>query len=488
MPLLQRLKIAIARRRLTSLRVHGDVNALEGWIHGKVRVEFKRSPELREAIGREELGAISRRDLREFQLHRVRQQIAYVMENSYHYRTRYGAAGVRPEDIRTWADLEKVPLTDPADLAAEPLTFLCVSQSKVLRAFTTSGTSGTRKRLFYTQDDVLNIIDSISSALRSVGMSGTDNLQIMFPAVSAWDPGLMLDGACKVAGLRSTMCSSVDVDEQVSTMQGEGTKVLIGLTSFLYRITMLAKDKYDLRGLGMKAVICSAEPLPEAMKREMTTAWGCKTLSQFGMTEMGLATAIGCAMGDGLHINDADFLAEVIDPESGGHLEDGIAGELVLTSLSMQGTPLIRYRTRDLSYLIEPPCGCDMLTIGRMGKVQGRIDAQIKIGYGQKVYPLLFDEALLSVPGVLAYRLVLEREGYRDRLTFQVEHRGDHGRTKDRIIEALMQLDEIREPLKNDLILPPLVEIVEAGSVAFTPKSKVIEDRRGNYDVPAKGS
>jgi phenylacetate-CoA ligase len=238
----------------------------------------------------------------------------------------------------------------------------------------------------------------------------------------------------------------------------------------------------------MKAVICSAEPLPEAMKREMTTAWGCKTLSQFGMTEMGLATAIGCAMGDGLHINDADFLAEVIDPESGGHLEDGIAGELVLTSLSMQGTPLIRYRTRDLSYLIEPPCGCDMLTIGRMGKVQGRMDAQIKIGYGQKVYPLLFDEALLSVPGVLAYRLVLEREGYRDRLTFQVEHRGDHGRTKDRIIEALMQLDEIREPLKNDLILPPLVEIVEAGSVAFTPKSKVIEDRRGNYDAPAKGS
>jgi phenylacetate-CoA ligase len=307
MPLLQRLKLAIARRKLSSQRVQGDVNALEGWIHGKVRAEFARSPELRVAIGRKELGAISRRDLREFQLHRVRQQITYVMENSIHYRAKYEAAGVRPEDIRSWSDLEKIPLTDPAELAAEPLTFLCVSQSRVMRAFTTSGTSGTRKRLFYTQDDVLNIIDSISSALRSVGMSGMDNLQIMFPALSAWDPSLMLDGACKAAGLRSMVCSSVDVDEQVGMMQREDTKVLIGLTSFLYRITMLAKDQYDLRGLGLKAVICSAEPLPEAMRREMIATWGCKVLSQFGMTEMGLATAIECAVGDGLHINDADF-------------------------------------------------------------------------------------------------------------------------------------------------------------------------------------
>ena len=95
--------------------------------------------------------------------------MAYIMENSYYYKKKFEAAGVRPEDIRTWDDLEKIPLTDPADLAAEPLTFLCVSQSKVMRAFTTSGTSGTRKRLFYTQDDVLNIIDSIAAALEVGG-------------------------------------------------------------------------------------------------------------------------------------------------------------------------------------------------------------------------------------------------------------------------------------------------------------------------------
>lgn len=486
MSLTQRIKIAIARRRLSSRKLQGgDVNPLEEWIHNKVRAEFKASPEFRRAIGREELGTIERRDLREFQLHRFRQQMAYAMENAPYYQKKFADAGIRPEDIRTWEDLEKVPLTDPSDLAAEPFTFLCVSQSKIMRAFTTSGTSGMRKRLFYTQDDVLNIVDAIAAALKSVGMSGDDCLQIMFPAVSAWDPGLMLDGACKVAGMRSVVCSSVDVDEQVRTMEQNGTRIMIGLTSFLYRVTVLAKDKYDLRAMGMKAIICSAEPLPEAMRREMQSAWGCKVLSHFGMTEMGLATSIECEAADGLHIDEADYMAEVIDPETGKHLPDRVPGELVFTSLSMQGTPLIRYRTRDVSFLIEPPCRCDFRTIGRMGKVQGRMDAQTKIGYGQKIYPVLFDEVLLNVPGVLAYRVGLDRVGFRDRLTFRVELKGDPEAGKAAVYDALVQLDEIKDALENDLILPPVVEIVEAGSVAFSPKSKVIEDRRANYDGEA---
>jgi phenylacetate-CoA ligase len=125
-----------------------------------------------------------------------------------------------------------------------------------------------------------------------------------------------------------------------------------------------------------------------------------------------------------------------------------------------------------------------------MGKVQGRMDAQTKIGYGQKIFPVLFDEVLLSIPGVLGYNLVLDREGYRDSLTFKVEMKGGGEGAKEKIVEALMQLDEIKEPLENDLILPPVVEMVEVGSVPFAPKSKVIEDRRKNYDAPtqAKGS
>ncbi|NLK26348.1 MAG: phenylacetate--CoA ligase [Euryarchaeota archaeon] len=488
MSLLQRLKISIARRRLTSRKLRGETsNPLEEWIHYKIRAEFKASPQFRQALGRDELGEIGREEVKAFQLHRFRQQMAYAMENAPYYRKKFAEAGIRPEDIRTWEDLEKVPLTEPSDLAAEPFTFLCVSQSKIMRAFTTSGTSGMRKRLFYTQNDVLNIIDSIAAALKSVGMTEEDTLQIMFPAVSAWDPGLMLDGACKVAGMSSVICSSVDVDEQIRTMRENDTRFMIGLTSFLYRVTMLAKDRYDLRSLGMKAIICSAEPLPEAMRREMQSAWGCMIINQFGMTEMGLATSIECEAADGMHINDADFLAEVIGPD-GKHLDDRQQGELIFTSLSMEGSPLLRYRTYDLSSLIEPPCSCDFRTIGRMGRVQGRLDAQTKIGYGQKIYPVLFDEALLSISGVLSYHLILEKKGYRDLLTFKVEYKGDPEVGKEAIYDALVQLDEIKDALDNDLILPPVVQLVEAGSVEFAPKSKVIEDRRKNYDAPEKTS
>jgi phenylacetate-CoA ligase len=486
MPLLQRVKLAIARRRLSSLKVQGTGKPLEEWIHDKVRKEFDGSPELREAIGRRTLDEVRAEDVRAYQLHRFRKVMEYTIENSPYYRKKFQDAGIKPSDIWTWEDLQKVPMTDPADLAAEPFTFLCVSQSKVMRAFTTSGTTGTRKRMFYTQNDVLNIIDSISAALQTFGMTKSDTLQIMFPAVAAWDPGLMLDGACKVAGLKSVVSSTADVDEQVRTMQENGTTMMIGLTSFIYRITMLAKDRHDLKALGIKTIICSAEPLPKAMRREMMAAWGCPVLSQYGMTEMGLANAIECDVYDGMHTNEADFIVEVVDPETGRHRKEREEGELVWTSLSMEGTPLVRYRSRDLSYFINPPCTCGFRTNSKIANVLGRMDAQTKIGYGQKIYPLLFDEALLSVPGVLGYHLVLDRPDYRDRLTFTVEYKGDPTTGKESIYRALVGLDEIKEALENDLIAPPEIELVEAGSVAFVPKSKTIEDRRPNYDAPIK--
>lgn len=484
MSILQRVKLAIARRKLSSHKIaSGSDNALEVWEESKIRAEFKRSPELRKAIGRDELGTIGRSDMREYQLHKFRQQMAYVMENSYYYKKKFEAAGIRPEDIRTWDDLQKVPITEPADLAAEPLTFLCVSQGKVMRAFSTSGTTGTRKRLFYTQNDVLNIVDSIAAALKTVGMTEEDMLQIMFPAVAAWDPGLMLDGACKVAGMRSVISSTADIDEQIQTMKGNGTTMMIGLTSFLYRVTVLAKDRYDLRSFGMKAIICSAEPLSEAMRREMISSWGCPVLAQYGMTEMGLATSIECDQYDGLHLNDVDFMVECVDPETGKHVDERRPGELIFTSLSMEGSPLIRYRSYDLSCAIEPPCGCGFRTVGKIGKVQGRLDAQTKIGYGQKIYPLLFDEAILPVPGVISYTLQLEREGFRDRLMFTVEHDGDPAPVREKVLEALNAIDEIRSAMENDLLLPLEVTLIPAGSVEFSPKSKTIIDKRPNYDA-----
>jgi phenylacetate-CoA ligase len=482
MSIKSRIAIAYARTKLSSRKVaEGVENPLHDWVQLKVRNTFKQDPDFRKALGRSSLGDIDRKVFEEYQLYRFRRQVAYVMQNSHDYRKKYAEAGVVPEEIRTMADLDKIPLTEPNDLAEEPFLFLCQSQSKIARTFSTSGTSGKNKRLFYTRDDLLNIIDSIASALRSAGLRSNETLHIMFPAVVAWDPSLMLEGACKVAGLKSVVCSDVDVDEQMRVMKENQARVIIGLTSFIYRVTVLARDKYDLRSLGVRAIICSSEPLSEAVRSEMEEAWGCKCLSQYGMTEMGLATTIECHVQKGLHINEADFLVEVIDPDTGKRLPPGQEGELVWTSLSFQGSPLLRYRSYDISYYIEPPCECGHVTAGKIGKPKGRRDSATKIGLGEHVFPVLFDEAIMNVRGVLNYQLVIDKPSFRDRLRFTVEYNGDPEQGKQEVLEAVLALEAIKSGLENDLLDPIEVEMKEV-SKDFTPKMKPIVDKRRRFD------
>jgi len=480
---LKRLAIALARTRLSSTKLQeGSAHPLEEWICAKVSAAAKKDRELRSIIGRVRPEEVDREALHEYQLMRVRRQMAYVGENGIFYRKRWKEAGIGPSDIRSWEDLLKIPLTEPRDLAEEPNAFLCVSQTKVMRAFTTSGTTGSRKRLFYTRGDVLNIVDSIAAALKDAGMRGEDTLQIMFPTVAAWDPGLMLEGACKVAGLNAVNASMTDIQEQLEIMRSKRTSMMIGLTSFIYRLTVLAREKEDLRSLGIKAIILSAEPLPEAMRHEIEETWGCKALSQYGMTEMGLATTIECTAQDGLHVNEADFLAEVVDPRTGKHTSNREEGELIWTSLSFEGSPLIRYRSYDLSSGIEPPCGCGIRTIGKIGKIKGRLDMQSKIGLGDKVFPYLFDEAVLKVQGVLGYSASIESAGYKDLLRFKVEYVGDLREGKRQVEESLLALDEVRTGMENDLLEAPVVETVPPDQEHWVPKSVTLVDKRKRFD------
>jgi phenylacetate-CoA ligase len=474
--------ITMARRKLTSRNIDSETeNPLEEWIHMKVRQTVKDEKEFRRVLGRSSLTEVSRADLRQYQMFKFRKLMRYVDENSVYYHKLMADNKLVPESFLEFEDLIKFPLTEPASLAEEPFHFLCVSQSKVMRAFSTSGTSGLKKRLFYTQSDVLNIVDAISAALKTVGLRDNETLQIMFPAVTAWDPSLMLEGACKVAGLNAIVCSSIDIDVQVEMMRKNETRMMIGLTSFIYRITMLARDKYDLRSLGIKAIICSSEPLSEAMREELESAWGCKALTQYGMTEMGLATAIECIVQDGIHVDEADYLVECIDPVTGEQLPDRKDGELVWTSLNMSGSPLLRYRSFDLSSYISPPCGCGFRTVGKIGKPKGRSDYTTKFGFGEKVYPYLFDEAIGSVHGVISHQVVIDRPTYRDRLTVTVEFNGDLEAAGRQLQEKIMAIPEVQSSMENDLMEPLVINVV-AVRPEFIPTKRTLVDNRAQYD------
>ena len=479
---LKSLMITMARRKLASRNIDSEtVNPLEEWIHIKVRQTVKDEKEFRRVLGRSSLTEVSRADLRQYQMFKFRKLMRYVDENSVYYHKLMADNKLVPGSFMEFEDLIKFPLTEPASLAEQPFHFLCVSQSKVMRAFSTSGTSGLKKRLFYTSSDVLNIVDAISAALKTVGLREKETLQIMFPAITAWDPSLMLESACKVAGLNAVVCSSIDIDVQVEMMRKNETRMMIGLTSFIYRITMLARDKYDLRKLGIKAIICSSEPLSEAMRKELESAWGCKALTQYGMTEMGLATAIECTVQDGIHVDEADYMVECVDPLTGEHQPDRKDGELIWTSLNMSGSPLLRYRSYDLSSYISPPCGCGFRTVGKIGKPKGRIDYTTKFGYGEKVYPYLFDEAIGSVHGVISHQVVIDRPAFRDRLTVTVEFNGDLEEAKRQLQEKIQAIPEVQSSMENDLMEPLVINVVGVRS-EFVPTKRTLVDNRGQYD------
>ena len=477
------MKMFIVRRRLLSNLVPADCKTpLEEWIAVKTRMTFKKNKELRERIGKNVLDDVTRKDFDEYQLFRFREQMKYVEENSPYYRNKFKDAGVRPEDIRTWEDLEKVPFTEPIDLAENSMYFYAVSRTKMATEFTTTGTTGHRKFIGYTTNDLVSKIDIVASALKNVGMGSDDSLHIMFPLVAAWDPSLIMVGACKILGYGSSVCSDADVKKQYDIIKESGATYIIGLPSFIYRVTVLMGEGCDLRSLGIRKIISTSEPLSESMRKILEDAWGCKVLDVWGMTEFGLACAVECDEQDGLHTDEANLLFEVIDPETLRHVPDGQKGELVITSLNAEGTALIRYRTHDIGAMIAPPCACGCKFNRKLMKPCGRMDLQFKIGMGHKIYPVLFDEAVFIDKSVVDYQVKITKDGYKDLLTFDVEAEHPSDELAERIVSAVSNIMEVKEGIEEDLVSVPKISFVNVGTMQYAVKAKKIIDLRDNKD------
>ncbi len=482
MGLRESMMAVIVRHKLLANQIPKDChNPLEEWMAIKARKTFAKNKELRDDIGKDKLEYVSREDFEKYQIFRIREQMRYAEANVPYYRNKFKDAGVRPEDIRSYDDLTKIPLTEPNDLAERSLYFYGVSVTKMLREFTTSGTTGHRKSIGYTQNDLISKIDIIASALRDIGMTKKDCLHVMFPMVSAWDPSLMLVGACNILGYKSSVCAEVDVEKQLTTIRDAGSTYIIGIPSFIYRVTTLLSKEVDLTTLGIKKIISASEPLSESMRKLLQDAWGCKVVDVWGMTEFGLACAVECDEQNGLHTDEANMLMEIIDPETLEHVPAGQKGELVITALNAEGTVLIRYRTHDIAALLDPPCACGAHFNKRLVKPSGRMDLQYKIGNGHKVYPVLFDEAVFVNTDVIDYHADITREDYRDVLTFEVETYKPSDELAQLIVKSVSSIMEIEDGMNEDLVAEPRVRFVEPNH-DYAIKVKKLRDLRENYD------
>ena len=368
---------------------------------------------------------LSRSEMEALQLERLKETVARVYEKVEPYRKKMDEAGVRPEDIKTLADLSKLPFVTKQDMRDNyPFGLFAVPKDELVRIHASSGTTGKPTVVGYTKGDMDVWTECVSRIAVAGGATKKDVAQICF-GYGMFTGALGLHYGLENIGAAIVPSSTGNSEKQIMYMKDFETSLLVATPSYALRLAEVAREmgvdpKTDL---GVKIALVGSEMLTDAMREEMHKCWGEDVLvtSNYGMSElMGPGVSGECEYLDGMHINEDFFLPEIINPETGEVLPAGEQGELVITCIKKEGLPLIRYRTKDITRLIYEPCKCGRTTC-RMENLSGRSDDMLKIR-GVNVFPSQIEEVVLSVEGLGPhYEIIVEREGYNDILTVRVE-------------------------------------------------------------------
>lgn len=452
---------------------------LEEWLHNKIRYEASADPVFRDLMGSGIPERLTRADVERYHLFKLRKLLSYVYENGSFYRDLFDKNHIRPSDIVFLADLEKIPFTGQADLARNPNCFLCVSHGDIARVttFTTSGTTGPEKRVYCTDGDIGRIIEFMGAGMRTV-TEKEDVVQIMLPSGSPSNQADLLEqGVLKIGAKTVKAGINLTSAEQLELIKQHGTTVIFGVTPLFYRMTQELRDAHALDRLGVKTIFLTSF-LADAQREYLHRIWNCDVHSHYGLTEMGLGVAVECHAHDGYHFNEADLLLEVIDPETGRVLDEG-EGELVFTTLTREGTPLIRYRTNDMARLIPEPCPCGAGTLLRFGTVKRRLELTVQLASGYLICPGLFDEIFYKLTDLVDYDLRVTGTGGRERLHFTVETMGQDQEIRDRIRRLLFHEPFVRTLFTEATMDEPEITVLPPGGILQMgrAKKKIIDDR-----------
>lgn len=372
---------------------------------------------------------IDHRDLEAYQLQKLNETLRLVKNNSRFYR--HNSIDL-PGDLGHLSELSRLPFTTAADLRADPLAFVCVSQDAIQRVvtlndanfplttLTTSGTTGQPKRLYFTRDDQALTIDFFHIGMSTFTAPG-DRVLILLPGETPGSVGdLLATGLQRLGAIPSQHGPVRDAAATLEVMRREHIDVLVGVPTHVLALARSAPKST----LKLKSVLLSTDHVPNAIKRAIETAFDCTVYNHYGMTEMGLGGGVDCEALRGYHLREADLLFEIIEPASGERVPDGEYGEVVFTTLTRRGMPLIRYRTGDVSrFLTEAcPCGTRLKTLERITQ---RLDGRVTIGHHSLTLADL-DEALFALDGVLNFTASLTRNEHGDNLQLALKTVNSH--------------------------------------------------------------
>jgi phenylacetate-CoA ligase len=365
---------------------------------------------------------LEREDLEQIQVERLQATLRRACQNVAFYREGYGRLGIDIESVRSLADLAGLPFTTKEDLRASyPYGMFAVPLKDIVRIHSSSGTTGKPVVVGYTANDVSNWTRMVARVLRAAGVTEHDLAQVSFNYnLSSASLGFLY--AAESLGASVVPSSGEGVGRQVTVMRDYKTTALVGTPSYALHIaSYLREEGIHPDELRLRVGLFGAEPWSEAMRAEIERGLGITAYDNYGLTELiGPGVAFECAYRDGLHVNEDHFIVEVIDPETLKPVAPGEEGELVFTTITKQGIPLIRYRTGDVSAIMEGDCPCGR-KLRRMKRVSGRIDDTIIVD-GVNILPSQIEEVLLGVEGVEPhYRIIVDRVGGEDSVEVQAE-------------------------------------------------------------------
>ena len=420
-----------------------------------------------------------REKIEALQLSRLQETVKRVYEKVPAYAAKMKEAGVAPEDIKCLSDLSKLPFTTKQDMRdTYPFGLFAVPKEELVRIHASSGTTGKPTVVGYTRGDLETWTECVSRIACMGGASSKDTAQICF-GYGMFTGALGLHYGLEKIGSTIVPSSTGNSQKQIMYMKDFETSLLVATPSYALRLAEVARemDIDPAHDLKVKIALVGSELLTDAMREEMHKVWGRDILitSNYGMSElMGPGVSGECLEHCGMHINEDFFIPEIIDSKTGEVLPAGEQGELVITCIKKEGLPLIRYRTKDITRLFYEKCKCGR-TFCRMENLSGRSDDMLKIR-GVNVFPSQIEEVILSVEELGPhYEILLEREGYLDKLTVTVElvHSTDSFSELERITK------EVREKLKIMLGLDAKIMLVSPNTLQrFEGKAKRVKDLR----------
>ncbi|MCL1817113.1 MAG: phenylacetate--CoA ligase [Clostridiales bacterium] len=423
---------------------------------------------------------MKRKELEGLQLARLRHRVQFAYSQVAPFRDAMQVQGLLPEDVRELGDLCQLPFTTKQHLRdSYPFGRLGVPLSQVVRIHASSGTTGKPTTVAYTRSDLDIWAECAARCLVAAGCDKDDVVQVSY-GYGLFTGGLGLHYGAERLGASVIPTSSGNSQRQATIMADFGTTAICCTPSFaLYMIDVLKKMQIDPLSLPLRRGIFGAEPWSTAMREQIEQQLGIDAFDIYGLSEvMGPGVAMECPAKDGLHIFEDHFYPEIIDPHTLEALPPGQVGELVLTCLTKEGMPMIRYRTRDLCSLDYAKCPCGR-TLVRMSKVVGRSDDMLIIR-GVNVFPSQVEAVLLSLgdPGIsMHYHIIVDRKNNLDTVEVQVEVSEELLSDKIRALEGLR--DRIKRGLANELGLNCKITLVESQTLARSEgKGQRVTDRR----------